>query len=46
VHGQSVEQTNQVEEPVDLAALAARDRTPAVLRLEPPERIGEHVHGG
>jgi outer membrane lipoprotein SlyB len=44
VHGQCVEQTDQGKEAVHLATLSADDREPAVLALESPERLDEHVH--
>jgi hypothetical protein len=44
VHGQGVEQANQGENPVHRATLSAYDREPAVLGLEPPERVDENVH--
>jgi hypothetical protein len=46
IYGQSFEQANQGENPVYLATLSAYDREPAVLALEPTERIDENVHPG
>ena len=46
MHGQYVQQADHGEEAVHLATLAADDREPAVLELESPERLDEHVHSG
>ena len=46
IYGQSVEQADQGENPVCLATLSAYDREPAVLGLEPPERIDEDMDPG
>lgn len=44
VHAQAIEQARHSEEPVYLAAPAARDREPPSLVLEPPERIDEKMN--
>lgn len=46
VHGHSVEQPHQIEDPVHLAIVAACDCELTVLGLEPPHRIEQDVYPG